>query len=107
MASPTDAKVPGPAQPVKYSSEDASSGSDRDLDETYQVYKANESLDATESEIKKVIRKIDWHVVPVLFVTYMLQYLDKNSLNFSSVYGLQQGTHLVGQDYAWLGKNGS
>ncbi|PQE15637.1 MFS transporter protein [Rutstroemia sp. NJR-2017a BBW] len=41
--------------------------------------------------------------MPILFVTYMLQYLDKNSLNFSSVYGLQKGTHLEGQDYSWLG----
>jgi hypothetical protein len=32
-----------------------------------------------------------------------LQYLDKNSINFSSVYGLQKGTHLKGQDYSWLG----
>lgn len=103
MASAGDEKVPGLAQPVNYSSEDISS-SDRDLDETYQVYKATESLEATDSEAKKVLRKVDLHVVPVLFVTYMLQYLDKNSLNFSSVYGLKDGTNLVGQDYSWLGE---
>ncbi|KAJ5814851.1 hypothetical protein N7474_006628 [Penicillium riverlandense] len=33
----------------------------------------------------------------------MLQYLDKNSINFASVYGLKEGTGLVGQDYSWLG----
>ncbi|GAB1214304.1 hypothetical protein ATERTT37_003466 [Aspergillus terreus] len=33
----------------------------------------------------------------------MLQYLDKNSINFASVYGLKEGTHLKGQDYSWLG----
>lgn len=31
-----------------------------------------------------------------------MQYLDKNSINFASVYGLKQGTHLKGQDYSWL-----
>jgi DNA topoisomerase IA len=96
-------KLHGAAQPAT-SLEDISSSSDRDLDETYRVYKATEQLEATEAEVKKVIRKIDKHVVPILFVTYMLQYLDKNSLNFSSVYGLSDGTNLHGQDYSWLGE---
>jgi len=33
-----------------------------------------------------------------------MQYLDKNSINFASVYGLKQGTGLEGQDYSWLSK---
>lgn len=33
---------------------------------------------------------------------YLLQYLDKNSLNFASVYGLQDGTNLHGQQYSDL-----
>lgn len=32
------------------------------------------------------------------------QYLDKNSINFASVYGLKSGTHLKGQQYSWLSK---
>ena len=32
----------------------------------------------------------------------MLQYLDKSSINFAVVYGLEEGTHMEGQDYAWL-----
>jgi hypothetical protein len=78
--------------------------SDRDLDDTYQIYKATEDLEATESEVKRVLRKIDLRIVTILFVTYMLQYLDKNSLNFASVYGLQTATGLVGQQFQWLGR---
>jgi hypothetical protein len=99
-----DQKTLEAAHPLS-SVEDLSSSSDRDLDETYQVYKATEQLEATEAEAKKVLRKIDLRIVPILFVTYMLQYLDKNSLNFSSVYGLSSGTGLQGQDYSWLGKH--
>lgn len=79
--------------------------SDKELDDTYQVYKTTADLEATPEEAKKVLRKIDSRVVPILFFTYMLQYLDKNSLNFASVYGLKQGTNLHGQDYSWLGKS--
>lgn len=73
-------------------------------DDNYALYKDGKDIQADPAEIKRVLRKIDFRIVPILFVTYMLQYLDKNSINFSSVYGLQKGTHLVGQDYSWLGK---
>ena len=73
------------------------------LDDNYELYKRAKDIEADDEEVKRVLRKIDYRIIPVLFVTYMLQYLDKNSINFSSVYGLQKGTHLVGQDYSWLG----
>jgi sugar phosphate permease len=75
------------------------------MDDEYQLYKDGRELEADPEEVKRVLRKIDYRIIPILFVTYMLQYLDKNSINFSSVYGLQKGTHLHGQQYAWLGKS--
>jgi hypothetical protein len=80
-----------------------SSASSTHLDDNYELYKNAKGIEADEAEVKRVLRKIDYRIIPILFVTYMLQYLDKNSINFSSVYGLQKGTHLVGQDYSWLG----
>lgn len=38
------------------------------------------------------------------YVTNFSQYLDKNSINFASVYGLKSGTHLHGQQYSWLSR---
>jgi hypothetical protein len=73
------------------------------VDDAYAQYKDSKDIVASPEEYKRVLRKIDLRIIPILFVTYMLQYLDKNSINFSSVYGLQKGTHLVGQDYSWLG----
>ncbi|KAH8887076.1 allantoate permease [Thozetella sp. PMI_491] len=81
----------------------SSAASTRDLDDTYNVYKSTIGTDITPEEEKNVLRKIDRRIVPILFVIYMLQYLDKNSINFASVYGLQAGTNLHGQDYSWLG----
>lgn len=73
-------------------------------DENYELYKNGKEVDYDPAEVKRVLRKVDLRIIPILFVTYMLQYLDKNSLNFASVYGLQKGTHLHGQDYSWLGE---
>jgi len=72
-------------------------------DDSYALYKNGVGIETDPEEAKRVLRKIDYRIIPVLFVTYFLQYLDKNSINFASVYGLKTGTHLKGQDYSWLG----
>ncbi|KAF2084362.1 MFS general substrate transporter [Saccharata proteae CBS 121410] len=72
------------------------------VDDSYDVYRANQALEFSPAEAKKVLRKIDIRIVSVLFVTYLLQYLDKNGINYASAYGLKKGTHLHGQDYSWL-----
>ncbi|KAK5700480.1 hypothetical protein LTR97_004997 [Elasticomyces elasticus] len=70
------------------------------LDDTYALYSADDVIDPEEA--RKVLRKIDWHILPLLCGTYLMQYLDKSSINFASVFHLQEGTHLHGQQYAWL-----
>lgn len=79
-----------------------SSASSRDFDETYEVYKQQDARDIDPQEARRVLRKIDLHILPLLMVTYMLQYLDKTSINFAEVYGLEPGLNLQGQDYAWF-----
>lgn len=76
--------------------------SSKDLDDAYDLYKKQEATDVDPAEARRVLRKIDVHILPLLMVTYCLQYLDKSSINFASVYGLKEGTNLVGQDYSWL-----
>ncbi|KAK7747233.1 hypothetical protein SLS53_001486 [Cytospora paraplurivora] len=50
---------------------------------------------------KEVLRKVDLYILPFLCVTYALQFIDKSSLSYSSVYGLIKDNHLVGQEYSW------
>lgn len=73
------------------------------LDDTYEAYKSSLGAKADPSVAKKTLRMIDFRIVPILFFTYLLQYLDKNGINYSSAFGLQEGTNLKGQDYSWLG----
>jgi hypothetical protein len=80
-----------------------SSGAPSQLDDTYEAYKSNLGAEVDLAEAKKTLRKIDVRIVPILFLTYLLQYLDKNGINYASAFGLQEGTNLKGQDYSWLG----
>ena len=85
------------------SSPPASSETSSKYDDTYEAYKRNQDTQIDAVEAKKVLRKIDIRIVPILFFIYLLQYLDKNGINYASAYGLSEGTKLKGQDFSWLG----
>ncbi|KAH8429218.1 uncharacterized protein LDX57_006885 [Aspergillus melleus] len=52
-------------------------------------------------EEKKLVRKIDFHLMPLLIVSYGLQYLDKTSLAYSAILGIREDLNLVGQQFNW------
>ncbi|XXH04385.1 hypothetical protein Hte_010799 [Hypoxylon texense] len=81
--------------------EERTSASSKDLDDAYELYRRQDATDLDPQEARQVLRRIDWHILPLLMGTYLLQYLDKSSVNFASVFGLRQGTNLHGQDYSW------
>lgn len=44
-----------------------------EADENYEFYKQHQGLEYTPEEAKKVLRKIDIVLIPLLFLIYMLQ----------------------------------
>ncbi|KAK8846891.1 hypothetical protein IAR55_005981 [Kwoniella newhampshirensis] len=63
----------------------------------------DEELTPEEKEIeRKFVRRIDWHLMPLLLITYGFQYADKISLSSGVAFDLRKDTHLVGNDFAWL-----
>ncbi|KAJ5091972.1 allantoate permease [Penicillium alfredii] len=54
------------------------------------------------AEARRVLKKIDRTILPLLFVTYMLNFMDKIILSSAAVFGLRDDTHLVGQQYSWV-----
>lgn len=53
-------------------------------------------------QLKKLVRKIDLTIAPLLAAVYFLQFLDKTTLSYTAVMGIRTDTHLVGQDYSNL-----
>jgi MFS transporter, ACS family, allantoate permease len=51
---------------------------------------------------KRLVRRVDLHVMPLICIVYFLQYIDKTSLSYASVTGLIQSTGLVGNDFNWV-----
>ncbi|TVY49056.1 putative transporter [Lachnellula occidentalis] len=52
---------------------------------------------------KRLKRKIDWIMVPMLFLVATLGAVDKVALGTAALYGLKTDNHLHGQQYSWLG----
>ena len=79
----TDDKNSGGDDSVLPHSPQLSSTNGSDLDDNYVVYKQHVGdAPADAAEAKSVLKKIDWRVLPVLWTLYLLQYLDKNGLNY-------------------------
>lgn len=53
-------------------------------------------------QLKRLVRKIDFTIAPLLACVYFLQFLDKTTLSYTAVMGIRADTHLVGQDYSNL-----
>ncbi|KAF5245836.1 hypothetical protein FAUST_1623 [Fusarium austroamericanum] len=51
----------------------------------------------------KTLAKIDRTIIPLLFITYMFNFMDKVILSSAAVFGLREDTHLKDQQYSWVG----
>ncbi|VUC26107.1 unnamed protein product [Clonostachys rosea] len=75
----------------------------RDIDPALAVT-GGEVLDFTPDEEKTVLSKIDWHIMPLMCWVYAIQFADKISLNYASLMGIRDDTHLdpKSQQYSWV-----
>lgn len=62
-----------------------------------------ERVIVSEADNKRILRKIDFAILPIMLGVYFLQQLDKSTLSYASVFGLIADANLGGQDYSWLG----
>ncbi|KAJ5098036.1 hypothetical protein N7532_005037 [Penicillium argentinense] len=56
----------------------------------------------TKNEEQQVLRRIDWKLMPILCVTYGLQYYDKAMFSQAALFGLREDLHLeIGNRYSF------
>ena len=63
----------------------------------------HERVEYTPEEGQAVLRRIDWHILPMLMWVYCIQFADKTSLNYASVMGIREDINLdpTTQQYSW------
>ncbi|KAI6090978.1 MFS transporter [Hypoxylon rubiginosum] len=52
---------------------------------------------------KRILRKIDFRLMPIMCGLYLLQYLDKVTLSYAAVMGIRTDTGMNNSDYSWAG----
>ncbi|GFF56461.1 uncharacterized transporter C417.10 [Aspergillus lentulus] len=63
---------------------------------------SEEAATFTEIDEKKLVRKIDWMIVPLMWAVYFLQYQDKILINYASVMGLLKDTGMQTDQFSKL-----
>ncbi|KAI0749976.1 major facilitator superfamily domain-containing protein [Daedaleopsis nitida] len=59
-------------------------------------------IEIDEETNKRLRWMVHKRVLTVMVITYFAQTLDKGTINFASIMGIIEHTHLVGQQYSWL-----
>src|SRR5580698_8125999 len=59
--------------------------------------------DAEEVNERRVVRKFDCHILPILCAAFFLQFMDKSILNYANVMGIQKELGMRGNDFSWAG----
>ena len=58
--------------------------------------------DYSPEEYKKLLKKIDRYLLPLMWFCYGIQQTDKTMIGTQALFGLRADTHLKGQQYSWL-----
>ncbi|KAI9692761.1 MAG: hypothetical protein M1820_009360 [Bogoriella megaspora] len=76
-----------------------------DADEALKALegRGGRAIELDEATNKRLLRKIDFHLMPLLCITYMLNYLDKTTLSYASVMGIRKDINITTSQYSWLG----
>lgn len=51
---------------------------------------------------RRLVRRIDMHIMPLLYMVFFLQFIDKTSISYASVTGIRESTGLVGNQFNWV-----
>lgn len=75
----------------------------KDLATVYVGDRAGDFSELGPAEAQRLIRKLDFVLVPMLLVTATLGAVDKVALSTAAIYGLPEGTKLAPNQFLWVG----
>jgi len=75
-----------------------------DGDAAMALFKSADELHEpyTEEEERRIIRKIDWMILPQIAICYAFFYIDKTTLSYAAIFGIRDDLDLYGTRYNWL-----
>ena len=71
------------------------------VDKEVAKYAGDVAIHISPEENARLKSKVDKRVLSIMIFTYFLQALDKGTMSFASIMGIQKDTHLVGQQVSF------
>ncbi|KAJ5497034.1 Major facilitator superfamily domain general substrate transporter [Penicillium fimorum] len=71
-------------------------------DGALQLLEAGSPSVADPAASRRLLRKIDLYIMPLICIVYFLQYLDKIAVSYASVTGMRESTNLQGNQFNWV-----
>ncbi|KFY36707.1 hypothetical protein V495_07667 [Pseudogymnoascus sp. VKM F-4514 (FW-929)] len=79
--------------------------SDSDLDDAFKYLHDHDNAfaESTNINLAALRRKIDWRIMPIMFVCYVLQFVDKVVINYAAVMGINKDLALTKNNFSNVG----
>lgn len=74
-----------------------------DVDEAMRFALETEGLVIDEETNRKLLRKIDMYLLPLICMLYAFQFMDKTTTSYAAVMGFKTDFNMVGDMYSWCG----
>jgi len=56
-----------------------------------------------EEKDRKLLRKIDMYLLPIMVLLYCFQFMDKTSTSMAAIMGMREDLKMTGDKYSWVG----
>ncbi|KAK4493709.1 hypothetical protein PRZ48_014894 [Zasmidium cellare] len=73
-------------------------GNKKSLDEAYDFLCSHDTTQAAGLDIKRIRRKIDYYVMPLFYLNFLAQFLDKSLLAYAIIMGIEKDLGLKGNE---------
>lgn len=77
----------------------------KNLDKAYQYKQELEGLEIDPKLEKKMDRKIDFCLLPIIGLLMACQNMDKTTNSYAAIMGLREDLNMSGQTYSWVGSS--
>lgn len=74
-----------------------------DADEAMAFILEKGQVEADEAAKKRVLRKIDFYLIPLIGMLYAFQFMDKTTTSYAAVMGFKKAFNMKGTMYSWCG----
>ncbi|TRM59317.1 major facilitator superfamily domain-containing protein [Schizophyllum amplum] len=74
-----------------------------DIDTAAELVAGRTDVKLDPETAARLRRKIDWHIMPLFCLMYLMTFADKTTLGQSAILGILPGAHLTQNQFNWLG----